>query len=396
MAFYVVGVYILSLVFLFVILFKFKEPLYAILASTIIFGVLTYSTNFSMFFTDLYKGILSPPSLRIYLLIFMAFYLASLLKDLGLLDSLTQGFSSISNRLAAILVPSSIGLIPMPGGALVSAVSARDLYFKVLKICKEFATYINYWFRHIWVPSWPLYQQIILAAIILDIGIYDVIGSTYIGTLVVITLIPLVISLLPKLDSGKKNYVSLLNGIWIFIIMSLLVILFRLSLEYVLIIAIAMISLFYKTSIQIHKNAFKFALKLKIYAIIAFSLVFKEFILTSGADKEFINLIYTFKVNPYLAAFLIPFSAGLISSSEYIFVGVSFPILYSLIIVNGSVNHIMLLISYIAGWQGAMLSPLHLCLILTADYYKVDLTKTYRYLIPSSLYVLSLTYLIVF
>jgi len=251
----VVATYIISLIILFSILLRFKDPLYAVIISTFFFGILVYLGDFSLLITDMYRGILGFQSIRVYILIFLAFYLAQLLKDVEILDNLTKGFSSISTRLAAIFIPSAIGLIPLPGGALVSAISVKDLYFKVLKIRKDFATYINFWFRHIWVPSWPLFQSIILTAAILNIGIYDVIETTFLGTIAVLTLTPIVAYFLPKVDSGEKDYMSLLKGIWIFILIALLVIIVKLPLEYVLLISIILISATYKTTLNIHRNA---------------------------------------------------------------------------------------------------------------------------------------------
>jgi hypothetical protein len=388
----VVTVYILSLIVLFFILFKFKDPLYAVIVSTFFFGVIAYFGKGNLFMTDVYKGIFGPQSIRVYILIFLAFYLAQLLKDVKILDNLTKGFSSISTRLAAIFIPSAIGLIPLPGGALVSAISVKDLYFKVLRIKKDFATYVNFWFRHIWVPSWPLFQSIILTAAILNIGIYTVVGTTFLGTVAVLTLVPLVLYFLPKVDGGEKDYLSLFKGIWIFLLIAALVIMVKLPLEYVLLASIILVSLIYRVGLDLHRKAFGFAFKPKIFGIIAFSFVFKEFILTSGADKEFLELVSQYNINPYMITFLLPFIMGLASSSEYIFVITSFPILYKFIIVNGVLQRMMLLVGYIAGWLGALLSPLHLCLILTADYYETPLSSAYKYLIPSFLYTLTVVY----
>jgi len=387
-----IAIYVISLIILFSILLRFKDPLYAVIISTFFFGILAYLGDPSLLITDIYRGILGFQSIRVYILIFLAFYLAQLLKDVRILDNLTKGFSSINTRLAAIFIPSVIGLIPLPGGALVSAISVKDLYFKVLKIRKDFATYINFWFRHIWVPSWPLFQSIILTAAILNIGIYNVIETTFLGTIAVLTLTPIVAYFLPKVDSGEKDYISLLKGIWIFILIALLVITVKLPLEYVLLISIILISATYKTTLNIHRNALEFAFKPKIFGIIAFSFVFKEFILTSGADKKFLTIISYYNINPYIVTFLLPFIMGLASSSEYIFVITSFPILYKFIIVNGVLQRMMLLVGYIAGWLGALLSPLHLCLILTADYYETHLSSAYKYLIPSFLYTLIFVY----
>ncbi|RLG03834.1 MAG: hypothetical protein DRN54_02175, partial [Thaumarchaeota archaeon] len=37
------------------------------------------------------------------------------------------------------------------------------------------------------------------------------------------------------------------------------------------------------------------------------------------------------------------------------------------------------------GFAGALLSPAHACLILSSEYYKAELQKVYRILIPSTI-----------
>jgi len=387
--------YVVSLVILFLVLFKTKEPLYAVVISTLVYGIFTFLNNIPVLIKYTLDGLFSFSSLRIYLLIFLAFYLANLLRELGVLDALTRGISSISPRLAAILVPSAIGLIPMPGGAFVSAITVEKLYFKTLKIKRDYATYLNYWFRHIWVPSWPLSQSIILTAAILGLTIPDVLSTTFIGTVAVLTLIPYIVyRTLPKVELSERDVKSVVEGLWIFILIGLLVIIFRIPLEYVLLVSIALVSILYKPSLNIHKSSFKFAAKWNIFVIIAFSLVFKEYILNSGADIQFKEFITVYHISPYIIAFLLPFLLGISASSEYIFVVVPFPILSRFIIVNGVINHLMLLLAYASGWLAILLSPVHLCLILSAEYYKVKIIETYKYLIPSFIYTFILTILI--
>ena len=40
------------------------------------------------------------------------------------------------------------------------------------------------------------------------------------------------------------------------------------------------------------------------------------------------------------------------------------------------------MLAYVSGMSGVMLSPLHLCLVLTTAYYGATLMKVYKYLIP--------------
>ncbi|RLA99456.1 MAG: hypothetical protein DRG55_07825, partial [Deltaproteobacteria bacterium] len=46
------------------------------------------------------------------------------------------------------------------------------------------------------------------------------------------------------------------------------------------------------------------------------------------------------------------------------------------------------LLAYGFGYMGMMLTPMHLCLLVTKDYFRADFLKTYRYLWKAVLFVM--------
>jgi len=90
---------------------------------------------------------------RVFVYIFFSMLLAGLMRETGLLDLMVESLSSSSCRLALTGVPALIGLMPMPGGALVSAIALRRKYLEEARLSPEDSTYLNYWFRHLWVPE---------------------------------------------------------------------------------------------------------------------------------------------------------------------------------------------------------------------------------------------------
>ena len=100
------------------------------------------------------------------LVVMLVFALSASLRHAGSLDVLVQAsFRLVRNRrMRVACLPALVGLLPMPGGAVVSAPmvdsTAGDLDDQQKNL-------INYWFRHIWEVFWPLYPGILLAASIL-------------------------------------------------------------------------------------------------------------------------------------------------------------------------------------------------------------------------------------
>jgi hypothetical protein len=82
----------------------------------------------------------------------------------------------------------------------------------------------------------------------------------------------------------------------------------------------------------------------------------------------------------------LPFLAGLVTGVAVGFAGTTFPLIIGLVTVPGSaLTPVSVLpLAFAMGYAGMMLSPLHLCLLLTRDYFGANLLKIYRYLIPCS------------
>lgn len=110
----------------------------------------------------------------------------------------------IGSKLAMYLTPAVIGLVPMPAGALVSATALGDLV-KRMGLTPEQATFINYWFRHIWEYSLPVYPTIIMASVLLSVPLSSVVITLLPMTALAIALGTLVSSRMLKKTPQTKE-----------------------------------------------------------------------------------------------------------------------------------------------------------------------------------------------
>ena len=70
-----------------------------------------------------------------------------------------------------LAIPSAfIGLLPMMAGAMMGAPIVEEAARR-WNLTAAWKTFFNYWFRHIWEYSWPLYINLILAAAIIQVPI---------------------------------------------------------------------------------------------------------------------------------------------------------------------------------------------------------------------------------
>jgi hypothetical protein len=89
----------------------------------------------------------------------------------------------------------------------------------------------------------------------------------------------------------------------------------------------------------------------------------------------------------------VPFLLGLLTGVNHAFVGISFPILLP-IFGLAHPDLVLVMFAYVSGFVGILLSPAHLCLILTVDYFQADLRDVYKILIWPCLIVFISSFLV--
>ena len=112
-------------------------------------------------------------SLMLALLLVLVITLSSAMSASGVMrDFVEAARERFPRRLAVGVLPAVIGLIPMPGGAWFSAplVDSFDGEGALPPLLK---TRTNYWFRHIWESWWPLYPGVILALEITGLEVWQ-------------------------------------------------------------------------------------------------------------------------------------------------------------------------------------------------------------------------------
>jgi hypothetical protein len=101
-------------------------------------------------------------------------------------------------------------------------------------------------------------------------------------------------------------------------------------------------------------------------------MVFKEILLDSGAINGLSTLMNTYGIPPAVLFLLLPFVGGFTSGITVSYVSLTFPILIPLGL-NDSLWYAA--IAFAAGSIGGMITPLHLCVVMTADYFKSSLVE---------------------
>ena len=308
----------------------------------------------------------------------------------------------INDRRITLVIPSVLmGLLPVAAGAMLSAPIVEESGNK-MELSAEYKTFLNYWFRHIWEYTWPLYPGLILAAVIFNIPLPKIILAQIPLTLAAI-LSGIIFGLRkipfkPSHKKGKtfKEIYRLLFYSWPILSIVVLVLIFKLDM--VLSLSLIVFFTFITTKIKRNKVTFilrKILLSWKIILLVVSVMIFKRILENSGILLIIPQILNKMGIPLLLVLFFIPFLIGLLMGATQAFVGITFPILLPFIgISNPNVNYIML--AYAGGFAGVLLSPVHLCLIVTRDYFKSNLIKVYKLLLPPIIFVALVAFLIVF
>jgi hypothetical protein len=113
--------------------------------------------------------------------------------------------------------------------------------------------------------------------------------------------------------------------------------------------------------------------------MIAGVMVFQGLLEDSRAVSEISQNLTSAHVPIILVIVVLPFLVGSITGITVAFVGTTFPIIFSLLADTGMADQLRAytVLAFCAGYLGVLLSPLHICLVLTCAYFKAGLTKVY-------------------
>lgn len=372
-----IKIFIIFLLILFLLRKKINVG-YALLSGSLCFFIF-YKVDFIKAIESLVKALWSPVSINLFFSLTLIKSFEYTLRQTGFMKKMTDTSEVVfkNKKLSIISMPLIIGMLPSLGGAYLSAPMV-DSATKNLEISKEEKAFINYWYRHPWELVLPLYPGIVLASAVSGIPLRQLI---LLNALVALTLF-LVGFFLSMRNIEINNNTSLtvsekirmsLNFAPILAVL-LAVIFFKLELALVLFLSVIILSFYKRKSVKELISYIKYGFTLDVFVLVLGVIVFKEMIQFSGAVEGVTKAFSQFNIPYFLVFLLIPFITGLITGVSVGFVGSSFPLLLNL-------KHTYsydIAFAFVSGYLGVLLSPLHLCLILTRQYFKADITGLYK------------------
>jgi uncharacterized protein len=323
-----------------------------------------------------------PVTLNLVGALFLIMVLENIIRKRGLLKQMTESLSRVARdrRISMAILPGVIGLLPSAGGAAFSAPMVQEAAGDI-PVAPERRAFINYWFRHIWEYCSPLYPGIILVAAVTKIPLNDLLLSQLPLPIAVVVIGALFCfrgvegHTMPG-EREKGDVWALAVSLLPIIASLVLVVVFKLNLSVTMAAIVIVLFAIYRYSLPEIGTAIRESISLNIILMVFGIMAFKYMLDASGAIEALPRFFRESGLPPAAVYFALPFIVGLLTGLTVGFVGSTFPIITAM--AGGHPDPGVITFAFASGFAGVMLSPTHLCLLLTVQYFKADLAGTYR------------------
>ena len=322
--------------------------------------------------------------------------LSSVMSQSGTMKDLVACLRTrLSRKMLLAALPAVVGLLPMPAGALFSAPLINDADDSG-QLTSQKKTQVNYWFRHIWEYWWPLYPGVILATDITGLSILT--QGTIMFPLYIITIAAGFFFLLSGIPNSKpiasdgksKSFFILVLPTATIIIVYLLLFLVAPSLTHFnkylpLVIGVAFGLLILQFQHPIPASAWRkefFSSRVfSLLCVVIMARLYGSFIEAKLPDGVFLmdkirGELFDFGIPATALIIVVPFIAGITTGITIGYIGASLPVVISLAGSTRPELYSAIILGYTSGFLGMMLSPIHVCIIVTNEYFKVKLTES--------------------
>ena len=381
---------LIAVIAVIIFLIRKKQNLeYVMLLASLLVGVF-FNLSLIQIGNNFVLALIDQTTLKLIGIIVLVYILSGVLRKVESLRDLVDSLQGLVKdyRLILAFIPALLGLIPMPAGAMFSAPMVKEVGDRV-GLTPEEETFVNYWFRHIWEFVWPLFPGIILFAGLLKVEIQEVILVQF-----PLTIATVIVGFVWEYKNLKKdttlinkkdillNLKKLFFGVWPILLIIILVLGTKTDLLFSLLIVI--LSLIFlnikKLSLKMLKDIIINDVDLGVVILIGSIMIFKRILQVSGGIEIIPEAFAKLGIHPFIVLFIIPLFIGTMTGLGTAALGIGLPVLLP-IIMQGEANLYYAMLAFTGSFVGVMISPMHLCLVVTKNYFKADMGKIYKMLI---------------
>ncbi|WP_337948447.1 DUF401 family protein [Parasutterella sp.] len=299
----------------------------------------------------------------------------------GMVVTLRNIFSS--NKVTLAFMPAFLGLLPSLGGARFSAPIVQEAS-EGIAVDDEQKSAINLWFRHIFEFSNPLMPGVILACGIANVSIGDLIDQVGWVTILcfvlgwIFLIVPLKITDPEKATNTQHDraidWKSLILAFGPIVTSFLLIVAFDVQAALAMgLVVVAFIPLYFwfKRPISV-KSVFTESLDKKLFFNVVCILYFIQLLTVIGTLDEIVNVFNNSALPQAVIIACLSFIFGVMTGMGQGYIAIVMPI--AALMAPG--NIVLVGIAMVYGMAGQMVTPTHLCILVTVEYFKSRLWKT--------------------
>ncbi len=347
-------------------------------------------------FRHLLAAALDARTLNLMLVISLVWVLGSIMRGTGSLKVMIESLLGLlpDRRFVIAVIPAVVGLLNVPGGAVLSAPMIAEVGEEA-GLNPEARAAANVVFRHLFYPVFPLYPTLIFT-----IGVTGV----PMAELIRLGLVPVLLSGLIAfyvlfrgarrggLSSGNRvaalgSFLRCTAPISVTLLLALTGLLpFPLAVSAGILVALLnylpsvdISSLVGEISRRIHQYGVRDFRFEPVFAVLGV-MVFREVIEASGVVQVIAGDMMDLRVPTLALLVAMPAVTGVVTGTNLGAIGITMPVLTPLLESHQLVPGVFLV--FMAGCAGYYVSPLHLCVVLTREYYKARVGGIYHLLLP--------------
>lgn len=340
----------------------------------------------SAFLAVFFRGLWNNVTIMLMISILMLGMLGQVLKSTGAMEELIISLQALFTdiRIITAAMPMLIGMLTVPGGAILSAPLCAEAGNR-LNLPPVRQAVMNNWFRHVLYFMFPLFPSLIITAELTGVSL----GRFFLHNFP-LTIIGTVFGFFflfrgyggteygSSGGSRRHSAARLIKSILPLLLILILVVFFDFYFPFALLAGIALALLNYLPG-EGRIKAFVFRLramlltgiKIPVALVIAGIMVYKEMLTHTEVIADLTGVILEIGLPVIVLIAVISFLVGMLTGDNAASVVILIPLFLPLIPTGGAVYSAYFAFLYAGSTAGHIISPAHPCFALTKEYYRV-------------------------
>jgi uncharacterized protein len=293
----------------------------------------------------------------------------------------------LSDKFLLAGMPAFMGLLPSLGGAVFSAPMVENSSRRYEMTAEDKST-VNVWFRHVWEFVNPINPGLLLLSQIARLPLSTLMlgMAPFTAVAIVIGWVFCLLRLQEKPDGPtaeenesaaavevrRKGLHAIALTIGPILLNIFLVIAFKMPAAVAMGIVVGLMAVILKQDGDSIKKMLIHGLDRKMLWGISSVLLFQQVLLDTGALAAVVAILRSSQISVLFITAILTFVTGVLTGSSGGFVAVSMPIVAAL--APGEIAAVI--VGFVVGTAGQMLSPMHLCILVTCEYFKSNFVRS--------------------